>query len=190
MSPASSRRWPSALPWSLSCQVARSSTSSPSSGEPEGHAGWALRPRARSRTGEHRVMDAVAQWEEAVASAATAVARAAPPGLEIEMKRLTLVLHSRRAPETLQWARQWAAERASSSGIGCPAWTSLGRTATAGARLTRARWSKSSPPRSALCAFLATTSATCPRSARCGACVLRARPQSPSASRAPNNPTS
>jgi len=71
----------------------------------------------RIENGEHRVMDAVAQWEEAIASAANAVARESPPGLEIEMKRLTLALHSRRAPETLQWARQWAAERASSSGL-------------------------------------------------------------------------
>jgi trehalose 6-phosphate phosphatase len=69
----------------------------------------------RIENGEHRVMEAAVQWEEAVAFAAAAVARAAPPGLEIEMKRLTLVLHSRRAPETLQWARQWAAERAGSS---------------------------------------------------------------------------
>jgi trehalose 6-phosphate phosphatase len=71
----------------------------------------------RIENGEHRVMDAAVQWEDAVASAAAAVARVAPPGLEIEMKRLTLVLHARRAPETLQWARQWAAERASSSGL-------------------------------------------------------------------------
>jgi len=71
----------------------------------------------RIEDGEHRVMDAAAQWEEVVASAASAAARAAPLGLEVEMKRLTLVLHSRRAPETLQWARQWAAERASSSGL-------------------------------------------------------------------------
>jgi trehalose 6-phosphate phosphatase len=71
----------------------------------------------RIENGELRVMDAAVEWEEAVASAATAVARAAPPGLEIEMKRLTLVLHSRRAPETLQWAKQWAVERASSSGM-------------------------------------------------------------------------
>jgi trehalose 6-phosphate phosphatase len=71
----------------------------------------------RVENGEYRVMDAAAQWEEAVASAAAAVAGAAPPGLEIEMKRLTLVLHARRAPETLRWARQWAAERASSSGL-------------------------------------------------------------------------
>ncbi len=67
--------------------------------------------------GEHRVLDDAALWDEGVASAGRAVARAAPPGLDIEMKRLTLVLHSRRAPETLQWARQWAAERASSSGL-------------------------------------------------------------------------
>lgn len=71
----------------------------------------------RFENGEHRVMDAAAQWEQTVASAATAVARTAPPGLEIEMKGLTLVLHSRRAPETSQWAQQWAAERASSSGL-------------------------------------------------------------------------
>ena len=71
----------------------------------------------RIENGEHRVMNAAVQWEEAVAAAASAVARSAPPGLEIEMKGLTLVLHSRRAPETFQWARQWAAERASSSGL-------------------------------------------------------------------------
>ena len=71
----------------------------------------------RIENGELRVMNTAAQWEEVVASAATSVAQAAPPGLEIEMKGQTLVLHSRRAPETLQWARQWAAERASSSGL-------------------------------------------------------------------------
>ena len=71
----------------------------------------------RIENGEHRVMDAAAQWEQTVASAATAVTRTAPPGLEVEMKGLTLVLHARRAPETLQWAQQWAAERATSSGL-------------------------------------------------------------------------
>jgi trehalose 6-phosphate phosphatase len=71
----------------------------------------------RIENGELHLMNAAVQWEEAVASAASAVAQAAPPGLEIEMKGLTLVLHSRRSPETLQWARQWAAERAGSSGL-------------------------------------------------------------------------
>jgi trehalose 6-phosphate phosphatase len=33
------------------------------------------------------------------------------------MKGLTLVLHARRAPETLQWAQRWAAERATSTGL-------------------------------------------------------------------------
>ena len=71
----------------------------------------------RIENGELRVMNTAAQWDEVVVSAATSVAQAAPPGLEIEMKGLTLVLHSRRAPETLQWARQWAVERAGSSGL-------------------------------------------------------------------------
>jgi len=71
----------------------------------------------RIENGELRVMNTAAQWDEIVVSAATSVAQAAPPGLEIEMKGMTLVLHSRRAPETLQWARQWAAERARSTGL-------------------------------------------------------------------------
>jgi trehalose 6-phosphate phosphatase len=71
----------------------------------------------RVENGERRVLDAAAQWEQTVASAATAVARTAPPGLEVEMKGLTLVLHARRAPETLHWAQQWAAERATFTGL-------------------------------------------------------------------------
>jgi trehalose 6-phosphate phosphatase len=71
----------------------------------------------RLENGELLVMDAAVRWEEVVAAAARAAAREAPAGVEVEMKRLTLVLHCRRAPETLQWARRWAAERASTSGL-------------------------------------------------------------------------
>jgi trehalose 6-phosphate phosphatase len=71
----------------------------------------------RIENGEHVVMEAAVKWQEAIASAAIAAAREAPPGLEIEMKRLTLALHSRRVPETLQWAVQWATAQATSSGL-------------------------------------------------------------------------
>lgn len=71
----------------------------------------------RVENGQHRVMEMALPWEEAIASATRAVQREAPRGLEVEPKRLTLALHARRAPETLQWARQWAAHRASSTGL-------------------------------------------------------------------------
>jgi trehalose 6-phosphate phosphatase len=71
----------------------------------------------RIENGKYQVMEAAAQWEGPVAAAASAAAREAPPGLEVETKRLTVALHSRRAPETLHWAQQWAAERAISSGL-------------------------------------------------------------------------
>ena len=98
----------------------------------------------RIENGEHRVMDGAAQWEQTVASAATAVTRTAPPGLEVEMKGLTLVLHARRAPETLQWAQQWAAERALPLGCLPSLDVSLSNCSLRCTR-TRAQSSKSSP---------------------------------------------
>ena len=67
--------------------------------------------------GEHRVIEAAVRWKDEMAAAALAVTREAPPGLELELKGVTLSLHARRAPETMPWAQQWAAARASSTGL-------------------------------------------------------------------------
>jgi trehalose 6-phosphate phosphatase len=56
-------------------------------------------------------------WAPVVSEAVAAARAAAPPGLEVEDKGLSLTLHSRRAPTTEAWARQWAVRRAQETGL-------------------------------------------------------------------------
>lgn len=56
-------------------------------------------------------------WVGEVEAATAAARAAAPEGLGVEAKGLTLALHWRRAPGTARWAMSFATERAAASGL-------------------------------------------------------------------------
>ncbi len=57
------------------------------------------------------------QWRGRVAEVAAAAEMEAPPGVHVERKGLTVVLHVRRAPQHGQWIEAWAAEQARRTGL-------------------------------------------------------------------------
>jgi trehalose 6-phosphate phosphatase len=68
--------------------------------------------------GGGRWVDPAAEtWREAVRGSARAAEDEAPPGVEVEYKGLSLVLHARRRPEALPWAQAWAEEQSARSGL-------------------------------------------------------------------------
>lgn len=71
----------------------------------------------RSKAGQVSVLPEVWSWRHEIARAVAEARGAAPPGLEVEDKGLSVALHSRRAPGTSGWARSWAESKAASSGL-------------------------------------------------------------------------
>jgi trehalose 6-phosphate phosphatase len=68
--------------------------------------------------GGGRWVDPAAEtWRAAVYDCARTAEDEAPPGVEVEYKGLSLVLHARRRPEVLPWAQAWAEERSALSGL-------------------------------------------------------------------------
>jgi trehalose 6-phosphate phosphatase len=68
-------------------------------------------------SGRRSVAPDVQPWARVVSEAVTAARAAAPPGLEVEDKGLSLTLHSRGAPSTEPWARHWGSQRARETGL-------------------------------------------------------------------------
>ncbi|MGH9088682.1 MAG: trehalose-phosphatase [Acidimicrobiales bacterium] len=66
--------------------------------------------------GVHRSA-AAAGWEPVVTEVARRASAAAPPGLEVEPKGLSVTLHWRRAPEAEAWATATARREASATGL-------------------------------------------------------------------------
>jgi trehalose 6-phosphate phosphatase len=57
------------------------------------------------------------RWRRVVAQVADAAQAAAPPGVYVERKGLSVGLHVRRAPQWASWVEQWAAAAAHRSGL-------------------------------------------------------------------------
>jgi trehalose 6-phosphate phosphatase len=56
-------------------------------------------------------------WKGRVADVADVAERAAPPGLLVERKGLTVTLHYRPAPSLAEWVEEFAADQASQTGL-------------------------------------------------------------------------
>ncbi|MGI8794698.1 MAG: trehalose-phosphatase [Acidimicrobiales bacterium] len=56
-------------------------------------------------------------WIDAIAAAATDAEAAAPDGVYVERKGLSVTLHVRNAPEHAGWAERWATERSTATGL-------------------------------------------------------------------------
>jgi trehalose 6-phosphate phosphatase len=56
-------------------------------------------------------------WASVVSELAAAATRDAPAGVGVEDKRLTLTLHTRRAPARAGWVRDWAEQQAAETGL-------------------------------------------------------------------------
>ncbi|HUB71429.1 MAG TPA: trehalose-phosphatase [Acidimicrobiales bacterium] len=72
-----------------------------------------LGPRSQGLVVDERAL----AWQGTVARAADDAEAHAPPGLDIERKGLSVVLHARRHPEVFPWALEWASARAGSTGL-------------------------------------------------------------------------
>ena len=57
-------------------------------------------------------------WRDVVVQAAADAADAAPDGVGVEFKGLSVTLHYRTAPERAEWCRQWSADTAARTGLG------------------------------------------------------------------------
>ncbi|MGH9090406.1 MAG: trehalose-phosphatase [Acidimicrobiales bacterium] len=66
---------------------------------------------------EPRTTEAVAAWRPVVEDATVRAAAAAPAGVEIEAKGLTVTLHWRGRPEAEPWARRFAGDEAARTGL-------------------------------------------------------------------------
>lgn len=58
-----------------------------------------------------------ADWRAVISEVADKGDEAAPPGVIVERKGLTLVLHYRTAPESAEWVQAWVAEQAADTGL-------------------------------------------------------------------------
>jgi trehalose 6-phosphate phosphatase len=74
--------------------------------------------------GLERIKDGVVEelpeagrWRSVVDRVATAAEQASPAGVHIERKGLSVVLHTRTAPETSHWVEIWAARAAGATGL-------------------------------------------------------------------------
>lgn len=71
----------------------------------------------RSVGGDMTVSPEAAPWKELMAELVALAHAQAPPGLEVEDKGLSFVLHSRKARSTFDWAQRWASEQARAHGL-------------------------------------------------------------------------
>lgn len=71
----------------------------------------------RSLAGEVADHPEAVPWRPAVAAAADAAEAAAPPGVHIERKGLSVALHFRTAPHCGDWARAFAEQQAARTGL-------------------------------------------------------------------------
>jgi trehalose 6-phosphate phosphatase len=81
---------------------------------------YGLERAAPSGTANDRriaVEPAALRWQATVEAAATMAQAAAPPGLLVERKGLTVTLHYRQTPEHARWAAEFAAEQQSATGL-------------------------------------------------------------------------
>ncbi len=66
---------------------------------------------------DHSVHPEALDWQGAVEETAERAEAAAPPGVGVERKGLSVTLHVRNAPQLAQWARSWAETSAADSGL-------------------------------------------------------------------------
>jgi trehalose 6-phosphate phosphatase len=69
------------------------------------------------RNGRRQVDPQAAEWVPIVAAIAARAEQEVVPGVELERKGLSLVLHARRRPEQMEPALQWAREAAARTGL-------------------------------------------------------------------------
>ena len=67
--------------------------------------------------GRRAIRPGALDWAPAISEAADAAQREAPPGVRVERKGLSFVLHTRKHPGTWAWATDWATSRAAASGL-------------------------------------------------------------------------
>ncbi len=65
----------------------------------------------------HSVHPEARAWQPAVDETAERAEAAAPPGVGVERKGLSVTLHVRNAPQLADWARSWAHESAAATGL-------------------------------------------------------------------------
>jgi trehalose 6-phosphate phosphatase len=71
----------------------------------------------RAEGGTVRALPEADRWRPVVAQVTSAATAAAPPGVSIEPKGLTVGIHFRLAPREAGWATGWAAEQAARTGL-------------------------------------------------------------------------
>ena len=84
---------------------------------PEGLVAVGLYGLERADGDEVVTHPAGADWRAVITSVADLADEAAPPGVIVERKGLSLTLHYRTSPSSLEWARAWAAEQADRTGL-------------------------------------------------------------------------
>ena len=70
-----------------------------------------------SREGETTEDSEAEKWREAVAGVAARADAAAPPGVAVERKGLSVTIHYRTAPDAAPWAEDWTAAQADATGL-------------------------------------------------------------------------
>lgn len=71
----------------------------------------------KGESGAVHALPEAERWRHRVAEVAAAAEMEAPPGVHVERKGLTVVLHIRRAPHYERWIETWAEEQAQRTGL-------------------------------------------------------------------------
>lgn len=86
-------------------------------GRPEGVVAVGLYGLERADGDEIVTHPDAADWRAVIADVADLGDEAAPPGVIMERKGLSLTVHYRTSPTSLEWARSWVAEQAERTGL-------------------------------------------------------------------------
>jgi len=73
--------------------------------------------RSEAETSSREREAETSAWKGEMARLARQAGSQAPPGVEVEDKGLSIVLHARRRPEALAWALEWAQAQAAATGL-------------------------------------------------------------------------